>query len=76
MTRRNGLDLESAGRTVVGMAAHPAPPLAVSESEAEALRAMTRGTSEQRTVMRARIILRAADERDVGDWWATLDSNQ
>jgi transposase len=44
------------------MAAHPAPPLAVSESEAEALRAMTRaGTTEQRTVMRARIILRAAE---------------
>jgi transposase len=44
------------------MAAHPAPPLAVSESEAEALRAMTRaGTTEQRAVMRARIILRAAE---------------
>ncbi|PZR62980.1 MAG: IS630 family transposase [Chloroflexi bacterium] len=44
------------------MAAHPAPPLAVSECEAEALRAMARaGTTEQRTVMRARIILRAAD---------------
>lgn len=44
------------------MAAHPAPPLAVSDSEAEALRAMTRaGTTEQRTVMRARIILRAAE---------------
>jgi len=43
------------------MAAHPAPPLPVSETEAEALRAMTRaGTTEQRTVMRARIILRAA----------------
>lgn len=44
------------------MAAHPAPRLAVSESEAEALRAMTRaGTTEQRTAMRARIILRAAE---------------
>jgi len=44
------------------MAAHPAPPLAVSESEAEALRAMTRaGTTEQRTAMRARVILRAAE---------------
>jgi transposase len=44
------------------MAAHPAAPLAVSESEAEALRAMTRaGTTEQRLAMRARIILRAAD---------------
>ena len=44
------------------MAAHPAAPLAVSESEAEALRAMTRaGTTEQRMAMRARIVLRAAD---------------
>jgi len=44
------------------MAAHPAPPLAVSESETEALRAMTRaGTTEQRLAMRARIILRAAE---------------
>ena len=44
------------------MAAHPAPPLAVSPSEAEALRAMTRaGTTEQRLVMRARIVLRAAE---------------
>ena len=44
------------------MAAHPAPPLAVSESEAEALRAITRaGTSEQRMAMRARIVLRAAE---------------
>ena len=44
------------------MAAHPAPPLAVSESEAEALRSMTRaGTTEQRTAMRARIITRAAE---------------
>ncbi len=44
------------------MAAHPAPPLAVSESEAEALRAMTRaGTTEQRTAMRAQIILLAAE---------------
>jgi len=44
------------------MAAHPAPPLAVSESEAETLRQITRaGTSEQRMVMRATIILRAAE---------------
>jgi transposase len=44
------------------MAARPAAPLAVSESEAEALRAMTRaGTTEQRMAMRARIILRAAE---------------
>src|SRR3990172_4629906 len=57
-----GLILESVGRIVSDMAAHPAPPLAVSESEAKALRAMTRaGTTEQRTAMRARIILRAAD---------------
>jgi transposase len=44
------------------MVAHPAPPLALSETEAETLRALTRaGTSEQRMVMRARIILRAAE---------------
>ena len=44
------------------MAAHPAAPLAVSESEAEALRGMARaGTTEQRMAMRARIILRAAE---------------
>ena len=44
------------------MAAHPAPPLAISQAEAEALRAMTRaGTTAQRTAMRARIILRAAE---------------
>jgi transposase len=56
------LILESDARTVRGMAAHPAPPLAVSETEAEALRAMTRaGTTEQRLAMRARIILRAAE---------------
>jgi len=43
------------------MAAHPAPPLAVSESEAEVLRALTRaGTTPQRTVQRARIVLGAA----------------
>jgi transposase-like protein/transposase len=36
--------------------------LAVSESEAEALRALTRaGTTEQRMAMRARIVLRAAE---------------
>ena len=56
------LILESDRRTVRDMAAHPAPPLAVSESEAEALRSMTRaGTTEQRTAMRARIITRAAE---------------
>src|SRR5207249_5677669 len=41
---------------------HPAPRLAVSGPEAEALRAMARaGTTEQRTAMRARIILAAAE---------------
>ena len=48
--------------TMLGMANHPAPPLAVSEPEAEALRAMARaGTTQQRTALRARIILRAAE---------------
>lgn len=43
------LVLESDGRTVQVMA-HHAPPLAVSESEAEALREMTRaGRTEERT---------------------------
>jgi FixJ family two-component response regulator len=47
---------------MLDMANHPAPPLAVSESEAEALRAMTRaGTTEQRTALRAKVILRAAE---------------
>lgn len=46
----------------LGMAYHPAPPLAVGESEAEALRAMTRaGTTQQRTVQHARIVLHAAE---------------
>lgn len=44
------------------MAAHPAPRLAVSDAEAATLRAMTRaGTTEQRTAMRARIVLLAAE---------------
>ena len=48
--------------TMLGMANHPAPPLAVSETEAQALRAMARaGTTEQRTALRAKIILRAAE---------------
>src|SRR5665811_1309774 len=48
--------------TMLGMANHPAPPLAVSESEADTLRAMARaGTTEQRTALRAKIILRAAE---------------
>src|SRR3990170_2635001 len=47
---------------MLGMANHPAPPLAVSESEAETLRAMARaGTTEQRTALRAKIILQAAE---------------
>jgi len=41
---------------------HPAPALAVDEAEHEALRALVRaGTTEQRTAMRARVILAAAD---------------
>jgi len=57
-----GLMLESNGRGVLGMAAHPAPPLPVSESEADALRAMARaGATEQRAAMRARIVLRASE---------------
>lgn len=44
------------------MANHPAPPFAVSESEADTLRAIARaGTTEQRTALRAKIILRAAE---------------
>ena len=41
---------------------HPAPPLSISESERASLRALLRaGTTEQRLVMRARIVLAAAD---------------
>ena len=41
---------------------HPAPPLVISESERASLRALLRaGTTEQRLVMRARIVLAAAD---------------
>ena len=48
--------------TMVGRANHPGPPLAVSESEGEALRAMTQaGTTEQRRAQRAKIILAAAE---------------
>ena len=54
--------MKRGGGIVVGMAAHPAPALAVSEAEAETLRSMMRaGTTEQRLAMRARIILRAAE---------------
>ena len=41
---------------------HPAAPLRIDEAEREALRALVRaGTTEQRTAMRARVILAAAD---------------
>jgi transposase len=41
---------------------HPAPPLTISESERASLQALLRaGTTEQRLVMRARIVLAAAD---------------
>ena len=48
--------------TLVGMPNHPAAPLVIDESEREALRALVRaGTTEQRTAMRARVVLAAAD---------------
>lgn len=57
-----GLMYRATWDTVSAMAAYPAPPLAVTVSETEALRALTRaGTSEQRMVMRARIVLLAAE---------------
>src|ERR1700690_637056 len=41
---------------------HPAAPLVIDESEREALRALVRArTTEQRTAMRARVVLAAAD---------------
>lgn len=47
---------------VAGMANRPAPPLPVSEDERAALRSRTRaGTTEQRSALRARIVLRAAE---------------
>ncbi len=46
---------------MLGMANHPAPPLSVSESDLEVLRALVRArTTEQRLVQRARIVLHAA----------------
>ena len=46
---------------MLGMANHPAPPLAVKESDLEVLRALVRArTTEQRLVQRARIVLHAA----------------
>ena len=48
--------------TMTSMANHPAPPLSVSESDLEVLRALVRArTTEQRLVQRARIVLRAAE---------------
>lgn len=50
--------------TLLGMANHPAPPLAVSESERAALGSLARaGRTEQRIATRARIVLGAADGR-------------
>ena len=47
--------------TIPGMPNRPAAPLVITDSEAEALRVLIRaGTTEQRTVTRARIVLRAA----------------
>jgi hypothetical protein len=44
------------------MGAHPAPPLDVTAAEVAALRSAVRaGTSEQRAVTRARIVLLAAE---------------
>ncbi len=48
--------------TLRDMANHPAPPLPVTESDVETLRALVRArTTEQRLVQRARIVLRAAE---------------
>jgi len=48
--------------TIPGMAHPPAPALVVSESDRRLLQAVLRAaTSEQRAVMRARIVLRCAD---------------
>ena len=48
--------------TIPGMAHPPAPPLVVSEADRRALQSVLRaGTSEQRAVMRARIVLRSAE---------------
>ena len=47
---------------VAGMANHSAPPLPLSDTERANLRAWTRaGTTEQRSAIRARIVLRAAE---------------
>src|SRR4051812_22308922 len=48
--------------TIPDMGHPPAPPLSVSESDRRALHAIVRAsTSEQRWVMRARIVLRSAE---------------
>ena len=50
--------------TILDMANHPAPPLAVNESDLEILRTLVRArTTEQRLAQRARIVLRAAEGR-------------
>jgi len=47
---------------MLGRPNHPAPALSIDEAEQEALRALVRaGTTEQRTAMRARVIMAAAD---------------
>jgi transposase len=44
------------------MANHPAPPLVIDETERRVLQALARaGTTEQRTAMRARVVLAAAE---------------
>ncbi len=48
--------------TILGMAHPPAPPLPVSEVDRRVLEAVVRApTSEQRAVMRARVVLRSSD---------------
>jgi transposase len=47
---------------MLGMPNHPAAPLVIDEADRKALSALVRaGTTEQRTVMRARVVLAAAD---------------
>ncbi len=47
---------------MLGMPNHPAPPIVIDEAERHALRTLVRArTTEQRTAMRARVILAAAD---------------
>jgi transposase len=52
--------------TILDMAYHPAPPLTVSQADWTALQAIVRApTSEQRAVIRARIVLRSAEGRPI-----------